>query len=80
MISYFFYFCPAQIEFLSEADKMKLLFHPNLVKLLGVCTTSEPVYIVMELMIHGNTSATFRSTLVQFRSFLNSVKTISVVF
>ena len=32
---------------------MKLLSHPNLVKLLGVCTTGEPVYIVMELMIHG---------------------------
>ena len=37
----------------SEADNMKLLSHPNLVKLLGVCTTGEPVYIVMELMIHG---------------------------
>ena len=32
---------------------MKLLSHPNLVKLLAVCTTGEPVYIVMELMIHG---------------------------
>ena len=42
-----------QVEFLSEADNMKLLSHPNLVKLLGVCTTGEPVYIVMELMIHG---------------------------
>lgn len=43
-----------KIEFLSEADKMKLLSHPNLVKLLAVCTTGEPVYIVMELMIHGD--------------------------
>lgn len=43
----------SQVEFLSEADKMKLLSHPNLVKLLAVCTTGEPVYIIMELMIHG---------------------------
>lgn len=32
---------------------MKLLSHPNIVKLLAVCTTGEPVYIIMELMIHG---------------------------
>ena len=43
----------SQVEFLSEADKMKLLSHPNVVQLLGVCTTGEPVYIIMELMIHG---------------------------
>lgn len=49
----FIIFFSSQVEFLSEADKMKLLTHPNLVKLLGVCTTSEPVYIIMELMIHG---------------------------
>ena len=48
-----FLFFSFQVEFLSEADKMKLLSHPNLVKLLGVCTTGEPVYILMELMIHG---------------------------
>lgn len=46
-------FFSSQVEFLSEADKMKLLSHPNVVKLLGVCTTGEPVYIIMELMIHG---------------------------
>ena len=38
---------------MSEADKMKLLNHENIVKLLAVCTIGEPVYIVMELMIHG---------------------------
>jgi len=43
-----------KVEFLSEADNMKLLSHPNLVKLLAVCTTGEPVYIIMELMIHGD--------------------------
>ena len=46
-------FFSLQVEFLSEADTMKLLSHPNLVKLLAVCTTGEPVYIIMELMIHG---------------------------
>ena len=50
---YLFIYWSSQVEFLSEADKMKLLSHPNLVKLLGVCTTGEPVYIIMELMIHG---------------------------
>lgn len=43
-----------KIEFLNEADNMKLLSHPNIVKLIAVCTTGEPVYIVMELMIHGD--------------------------
>lgn len=60
---------------------MKLLSHPNLVKLLAVCTTGEPVYIVMELMIHGNTLTTFCSTFVQFWSLLlTSVNMILIVF
>ena len=60
---------------------MKLLSHPNLVKLLAVCTTGEPVHIVMELMIHGNTFTTFCSTFVQFWSLLlTSVNMILIVF
>ncbi|XP_031555092.1 insulin-like growth factor 1 receptor [Actinia tenebrosa] len=33
---------------------MKHFSHDNIVQLYGVCTTNEPVYIVMELMIHGD--------------------------
>ena len=47
-----FCFC-IQVEFLSEADQMKQLNHDNIIQLLAVCTIGEPVYIIMELMIHG---------------------------
>lgn len=42
-----------QLEFLSEAETMKVFDHKNIVKLLGVCTKGEPAFAVMELMIHG---------------------------
>ena len=42
-----------KLEFLSEAETMKVFDHRNIVKLLGVCTKGEPAYAVMELMIHG---------------------------
>lgn len=32
---------------------MKRLDHKNIVKLIGVCTKSEPVYTVMEFMLYG---------------------------
>ena len=32
---------------------MKRFDHKNIVKLLGVCTRGEPVYAVMEFMLHG---------------------------
>jgi len=32
---------------------MKHFDHKNIVKLLGVCTRGEPVYAVMEFMLHG---------------------------
>ena len=42
-----------QLEFLSEAETMKIFEHENIVKLLGVCTKGEPAFAIMELMIHG---------------------------
>jgi len=42
-----------QLDFLSEAEMMKWFDHKNIVKLLGVCTRGEPVYAVMEFMLHG---------------------------
>ena len=41
-------------EFLQSANLMKKLRHPKLVQLYSLCSREEPVYIVTELMEHGN--------------------------
>ena len=41
-------------DFLVEAQIMKNLQHDKLIKLYGICTGEEPIYIVTELMKHGN--------------------------
>nr|AQT19751.1 hypothetical protein Smed-abl-2 [Schmidtea mediterranea] len=41
-------------DFLEEARLMKSLQHPNLVRLLGVCTQEPPNYIIAEFMENGN--------------------------
>eukprot|EP00053_Salpingoeca_punica_P017226 m.165293 g.165293 ORF g.165293 m.165293 type:complete len:658 (+) comp17152_c0_seq2:358-2331(+) len=41
-------------DFLKEASVMKLVRHPNLVQLLGVCTRDEPMFIITEYMPGGN--------------------------
>jgi len=33
---------------------MNRLRHPHLVRLLGVCTVDEPIYVITELMVHGS--------------------------
>ena len=43
-----------RIDFISEAEIMKGLDHPNIVKLLGVCTKEEPLYTIMEFMLYGD--------------------------
>ena len=43
-----------KVDFLSEADMMKRFDHRNIVKLLGVCTRTEPIYTVMEFMLYGD--------------------------
>lgn len=43
-----------KLDFLSEAESMKRFEHKNIVKLLGVCTKSEPVYTIMEFMLYGD--------------------------
>ncbi len=45
-----------QLDFLCEAEIMKQFDHVNIVKLIGVCTTEEPVYTVMEFMLYGKSS------------------------
>ena len=39
--------------FLEEAKIMHKLSHRKLVQLMGVCTQSEPLYIITELMVNG---------------------------
>ncbi|XP_063094177.1 tyrosine-protein kinase Fer isoform X2 [Cavia porcellus] len=43
-----------KIKFLQEAKILKQYDHPNIVKLIGVCTQRQPVYIVMELVPGGD--------------------------
>ena len=45
---------PAARQFLAEAKILKQCDHPNIVRLLGVCTDKEPLYIVMEWMPGGD--------------------------
>ncbi|XP_035273383.1 tyrosine-protein kinase Fes/Fps [Anguilla anguilla] len=41
-------------KFLMEARILKHYDHPNIVKLIGVCTQKQPIYIVMELVQGGD--------------------------
>ncbi len=41
-------------DFLAEAQIMKNLKHPKLIKLYAVCTREEPIYIITELMKNGS--------------------------
>ncbi|AWP01646.1 putative tyrosine-protein kinase Fes/Fps [Scophthalmus maximus] len=41
-------------KFLMEARILKQYDHPNIVKLIGVCTQKQPIYIVMELIQGGD--------------------------
>ncbi|KAK2854090.1 hypothetical protein Q5P01_006751 [Channa striata] len=41
-------------KFLMEARILKKYDHPNIVKLIGVCTQKQPIYIVMELVQGGD--------------------------
>lgn len=41
-------------DFLAEAKIMKKLRHPKVIQLIAVSTQDEPIYIVTELMRHGN--------------------------
>lgn len=43
-----------KLDFLSEAEIMKRLDNNNIVKLIGVCTTCEPLFTIMEFMLYGD--------------------------
>ena len=57
-----------KLDFLSEAEVMKRLDHKNIVKLIGVCTKTEPVYTVMEFMLYGKYSSLLKAL---FRCYLS---------
>ncbi|XP_028005569.2 tyrosine-protein kinase Fer isoform X1 [Eptesicus fuscus] len=43
-----------KMKFLQEAKILKQYDHPNIVKLIGVCTQRQPIYIIMELIAGGD--------------------------
>lgn len=43
-----------RLKFLREANIMRSLSHPNVVKLYGVATSKEPIMVVMELAKNGS--------------------------
>ncbi|XP_062998940.1 tyrosine-protein kinase Fes/Fps [Elgaria multicarinata webbii] len=43
-----------KVRFLQEARILKQYSHPNIVRLIGVCTQKHPIYIVMELVQGGD--------------------------
>ncbi|XP_062505924.1 gamma-aminobutyric acid type B receptor subunit 1-like isoform X2 [Corticium candelabrum] len=43
-----------KVLFLEEVQVMKQFIHPNIVRLIGVCTKEEPICAVMELMVYGD--------------------------
>ncbi|KAM4766797.1 tyrosine-protein kinase Fes/Fps isoform 3-T3 [Cyanocitta cristata] len=48
-------------RFLQEARILKQYRHPNIVRLIGVCTQKQPIYIVMELVQGGDFLTFLRS-------------------
>ncbi|KAK3562109.1 hypothetical protein QTP86_030116 [Hemibagrus guttatus] len=48
-------------KFLMEARILKQYDHPNIVKLIGVCTQKQPIYIIMELVQGGDFLSFLRS-------------------
>ena len=43
----------AKLDFLSEADMMRKFDHPNIIRLLGLSTSQEPIYMIMEFILYG---------------------------
>ncbi|XP_064535104.1 uncharacterized protein LOC135426060 [Drosophila montana] len=56
-----------RLDFLAEAEAMKKLNHKNIIKLLGVCLQSEPIYTIMEFMLYGD----LRTYLLARRNMVN---------
>ena len=48
-------------DFIKEAKRLQTLSHDNVVRMLGVCFSSEPMMIVLEHMANGDLKAFLRS-------------------
>uniref|UniRef100_A0A672HPG2 non-specific protein-tyrosine kinase n=1 Tax=Salarias fasciatus TaxID=181472 RepID=A0A672HPG2_SALFA len=48
-------------KFLMEARILKQYDHPNIVRLIGVCTQKQPIYIIMELVEGGDFLSVLRT-------------------
>jgi len=60
---------------------MQQFDHPHIVKLIGVCSESRPVWIVMELAKHGEVSVTVLNIyflLVCYTVFVPFCKTVTL--
>ncbi|KAM6426161.1 tyrosine-protein kinase Fes/Fps isoform 3-T3 [Liasis olivaceus] len=55
-------------RFLQEAGILKQYSHPNIVRLIGVCTQKQPIYIVMELVKGGDFLTFLRNERAQLRA------------
>jgi serine/threonine protein kinase len=57
-----------KVDFLAEAEVMKRFDHKNIIKLLGVCLQTEPVFTIMEFMLYGD----LKTFLLARRNFVNA--------
>ena len=68
-------------DFRKEMEIMMDFDHPNIVRLLGICTHDEPLYLITELMKHGDLKAYIqkaRPNEVHPRPFLSIAQLIDI--
>ncbi|XP_065827130.1 uncharacterized protein [Oscarella lobularis] len=68
-------------DFRKEMEIMMDFDHPNIVRLLGICTRDEPLYLITELMKHGDLKAFIRKARpneTHPRSFLSVVQLVDI--
>ncbi|KAL7648141.1 UNVERIFIED_CONTAM: hypothetical protein RMT77_000042 [Armadillidium vulgare] len=68
-----------KLDFLGEAEMMKRFDHKNIVKLIGLSTRIEPIYMIMEFMLYGDlqTYLLARRHLVSERTNINDDDEVS---
>ena len=68
-------------DFRKEMEIMMDFDYPNIVRLLGICTRDEPLYLITELMKHGDLKAFIRKARpseTHPRSFLSIVQLVDI--
>ena len=64
-------------DFAKEAEVMMKISHPNLLQILGVCITEEPIFIVTELMENGSLLKYLRDQDVEVFEMINIISQIA---